>query len=332
MITFYPDLQRHHPLRTPGWRWRRACWLLERGRYFSRRRDDAQTGRAIHYLRALTRSRSGRPGARIRKHYSDIHAARQLHESAAPTKLLVQARLLARQSSLEIAVLTGVSFPVLETYEQLLFNIRNHLGARDWICLNAIGPTVRPGTALPDAEAVLKSFAYYGGPLVLEAVLPYLVGGKNLFDPPLDLSTAEGRREQAVRLAVAAQLLPRDASTESKLHKIMLLLQGRERKRPIRRAPAALLAQQTNARVAEAVARATSERAVDVERSVTAAFAAALRESRRPGKRPVACWRPKVDSDGARPSSVACAGRGRWRWRSMAGGVTTTEASAAAEK
>jgi hypothetical protein len=76
---------------------------------------------------------------------------------------------------------------------------------------------------------------------VLEAVLLYLTGGKDLFDPPLDLSTQEGRREQAVRLAVAAHLLPDDARTGARLHKIMEILLERGRNRPVRPAPAPLL-------------------------------------------------------------------------------------------
>jgi hypothetical protein len=76
----------------------------------------------------------------------------------------------------------------------------------------------------------------------LEAVLPYLCCGKDLFDPPLDLATPEGRREQAVRLAVADQLLPQDESKDRKLHKIMLLLPESDRKPAVRYPQASLLA------------------------------------------------------------------------------------------
>jgi len=47
MGTYYPDLQRHSFFRPPDWRWRRAQWLVTRGRYYSRRRDDVETGRAV---------------------------------------------------------------------------------------------------------------------------------------------------------------------------------------------------------------------------------------------------------------------------------------------
>jgi hypothetical protein len=109
------------------------------------------------------------------------------------------------------------------------------------------------------------------------AVLPYLLDGKDLFNLSPDLSTAEGRREQAVRLAVAAHMLPRDAATEKKLHRIMLILQERERQRPVRRSPAALVARQADARVAEALADAPSGPAVDRNQSATATGGEALR-------------------------------------------------------
>src|SRR5262249_49584909 len=148
------------------------------------------------------------------KSYADIRAAQQLQEDRRTTRLLVQARLLARQTSAAIALLTGVPVPVVDTYEMLFFNVRGHLHAPHWIHLHAIGPKWRPGTAIPDAGAVLKSFAFHGGPLVLNAVLPYLIGGKDLFEPPLDLTTEQGRKEQAVRLAAAAELLPRGVGTD----------------------------------------------------------------------------------------------------------------------
>ena len=55
MSRYFPDLQRHSFFRPPDWRWRRAQWLVARGRYVTPRRDDEETGRAVRYLRALAR-------------------------------------------------------------------------------------------------------------------------------------------------------------------------------------------------------------------------------------------------------------------------------------
>ena len=72
MITFYPDLQRHSLLRTPDWRWRRARWLVERGRYFSRRRDDHEFVECVLHLL----SEIPNPAKRVREPYS-LHALQE---------------------------------------------------------------------------------------------------------------------------------------------------------------------------------------------------------------------------------------------------------------
>jgi hypothetical protein len=179
---------------------------------------------------------------------------------------MIQARLLARQPVDEVARRTGVPVAVVNAYQGLFFDVVDCLDARDWVLVRAIGMGTWSGKAFPDHGALLKCFAYFGGPLVLEAVLPYLVGGKDLFDPPLDLSTEGGRREQVVRLAVAVHLLPKDATTDRRLHQIMLILRERERKRPSRHAPAPLLAQNLDFMLEE-LPVATQPGHVDAEES-----------------------------------------------------------------
>ena len=171
---------------------------------------------------------------------------------------------------------TGLPPSVVDTYEALFFHCRDRLDARDWILTHAVGRRLLPGTATPDPAPVLKAFAYYGGPRVLEAVLPYLLGGRDCLEPPGDLSTPEARRDQAARLAVAAQMLPRDPATEKKLFKIALLVREWELRRPKKRSPAPLLAQDLDARLAEAPAGPSWTRADDGDRPSVAAAAEAL--------------------------------------------------------
>ena len=277
MSIFYPDLQRHSLCCPADWRWRRARWLLARGRYACRRRDDEPTSQAVRYLRALARPFTKRRRAADLAHYADVHAARRLNEEGGASKVVVQARLLARQTSPEIALHTEVPVRVVDAFEALFFQCRDRFSARDWIRLHCIGPLASALTGVPDAAAVLKMFAYYCGAVVLDAVLPYLAGGKDLFDAPLDLTTPEGRQEQAVRLAVAVHLLPRVAAADARLHQIMLLLLEREHKQPVRHAEAPLLAAQTESRVTEALAGAPPELSGDVERPAIDTVEARLR-------------------------------------------------------
>jgi hypothetical protein len=279
MKVYFPDVQRSSCNRHPDWRWGRAGWLVENGRYFSRRRDDADTGRAAHYLRALARSRRGDPRADLLQRFPDIHAARQLREGGGATQVVVQARLLARQTPDDIARLTGVPAQVIDAYEALFFHCRDRLDASDWVLVQAVGMRAGAGSEGPDPAVIFKWFAYQGGPVVLEAVQPYLCGGKDLFDPPLDLATPEGRREQAVRLGVAAQLLPAGAATDRKLHKIMLLLLESDRNSVVHHPPVPFLAQHLDSRLQELHESALYEHADEEDRAVSATSADRLQQT-----------------------------------------------------
>ena len=105
----------------------------------------------------------------------------------------------------------------------------------------------------------------------------YLIGGRSLFDPPLDLSTVEGRREQAVRLAVAIEVLPRDPATDFKLHKIMLILRERERKRPLQGDAEPIVVQNLDFHLRELFANVSTESAASEQRTPAAPISAALR-------------------------------------------------------
>jgi hypothetical protein len=221
-------IQRHHPLRAPAWRWERAQWLLAHHHNFSRLRDDQPTGRALHFLRelsrphrhSLNRAATGDP---------DLAAAYQLYQRSGRIGLLLEARLLMGHDSVEIERHTAVPTSVVEVYEAVFFNCRDRLHARDWIVCCALGTPPSGASIGPDKAAVLKRFAFFGGPHIFDAVRPYLLEGKDLFESPLDLATPEGRREQTIRLAVAVHLLPNNAATQWKLQKIMLLVQERDR-------------------------------------------------------------------------------------------------------
>jgi hypothetical protein len=265
MLPYHPELQTFSFLRLPDWRWRWAGRLVARGRHVTHRRDDDTTARAVHYLRTLAH----RGEATAERRYPEVAAAQRLHAAGGVTRLLVQARLLARQGTADVARLTGVPARVVEAYEALFFQCRDRLDACDWVTARLIGPPAGQAAA-PDAESVLKKFAYYGGPAVLDAVLPYLVGGRDLFDPPPDLATPAGRREQSFRLAVAAALLPNDAAADKKLHRIRSILLECERQRIVYGVSGPLLAQSLDARLGELPADARIAHADGTVRGVQA--------------------------------------------------------------
>ena len=219
------EFQEDNPMRPLAWRWQRAWWIVSHHQNFSRRRDDAATRRIVAYLRA--RGRRGRVVRSVRtKQFADIRAACEINECGDSTRLVLQARILARQSSVEISQTTGVPADTVDAFEAMFFHCRDRLTAADWIATQAIRKTA---AGLPEtkAGAGLKTFAYHGGPVVLDAVLPYFLGGRDIFERALDLSTPEGRREHAARLAVASWLVPDDERSRRKLTRIMMILQDR---------------------------------------------------------------------------------------------------------
>jgi hypothetical protein len=219
MNPLYPELQKHSPVRRPEWRWRRARVLVERHQYFSPRRDDDATGRAVGYMQRLGRSTRTHSA---KKHFPDIEVAHGLYREGGAMRVLLEARILARQSPSEIARVTELPSEVIVTYEALFFNVLDRLDAYGWIQARAIGNPA-PGQA-PSSEMALKAFAYNGGPLVLDLAIPYLIGGKKLFDAPPDLSNPEGRLQQSVQLALAMYMLPFGQKIDERLSRIMLLL------------------------------------------------------------------------------------------------------------
>jgi hypothetical protein len=258
MIPTHPHFQQQNPLRRPDWRWRRAAWLINHRRSFSKRRDDDQTRQALNYLRGAIRCQ-GVAITKLLDRFPEIHAARQLHDNGGLTELMVQARLLARQPSADIAALTGVQATLVDTYEALFFCCRDRIDACDWVVCHAIHGQ-SGGYFKTQKPTLVKFFAYHGGPSVLEAVLPFLLGGKDPFEVPQDPCSIEGRRELIAGLAVAVHLLPEDAATIKKLDKIRLLLLESKHNQVVNPVSTAILVQNLDARLAEACSIAPSQR------------------------------------------------------------------------
>lgn len=238
----YAEIQQYSPFRPVDWRWRRAKWLVARGRNFSRRRDDDETGRAVRYIRAFARCAESRLPRSFLTQYRDLNAASRIEDAGGVTEILLQARLIAGQSTEEITQSTGIPPNVVDAYEKTFFHCRDRLCARDWVSIRAIG-NYDFEDAAAGAAVIFKRFAYFGGPLALEAVLPVLpdlLAGRDLFEKPLDLTTPSGQRDHGVRLAIASQMLPYGPAIDKKLLEIMLIMRDKGHRRPITRSPASI--------------------------------------------------------------------------------------------
>lgn len=166
MLEAIYGFQRHNLFCPPDWRWRAAC-ILARSRRRSRRAIEIDAGVSMlaGYLRNKE-ARRRRPVGPL-PDYSPIQAALSLYESGGDLRNEVQARILARQTDVEIGAVVGLTPEVVLAFEWGFFAVRDRIDARDWIKARAIGVRFLPG----DNAAIWKHFAYYGGPLVLESVM-----------------------------------------------------------------------------------------------------------------------------------------------------------------
>ena len=170
----------------PHWRWVRAQELLRQNKNPSRTLDDEWTALTFQYLRRrASLSRPDRlssfPG-RLRK----LRRAHCIREAGGPLQLEIEARLLARMTTEEIAESMGISRGVVEAYEAMFFSVREFLDCKEWILLFAtdvVGPA-----ALPDAR-LWRACAYLGGRRMVQFMLECLKPR----DRVLDLHTIHSR-------------------------------------------------------------------------------------------------------------------------------------------
>lgn len=152
-----PELSPRCPCRPHRWRWERAGFLNEGAR--RERWEDTWVRRAHRYRQALnapTQSSSD----------PTLQAAEAIARGEPRRRCEIESRILAGQSDDVIALRFGLTPEVVATYETLFFAVRERLLQRDWIATVAIH-----AGACSDIERFLRRYAYFGGPLVLNAVI-----------------------------------------------------------------------------------------------------------------------------------------------------------------
>jgi hypothetical protein len=152
----------------------------------------------------------------------DISAAVAIVEGEPTARLAVEAGLLAGEPIEAVARRCGVPVEAAEVYEQLFFNVVDRLENTSYILFHAVGAASYKGFAGDDSGAVLKWFAYMGGPVVLDALIDLDFGSP---DRPEDERFLD---ELRLKLAVAIKLLPIDSSTAPRLIRLYLRLRQAE--------------------------------------------------------------------------------------------------------
>jgi hypothetical protein len=221
-IPLYALYKRHDPFATPHWRWSRAVWLAKRFSRASERLDDWPTRRTYHFLRCLGRCQDQREQDEVRRDFPDLAGACSIYRENGNVRLELECRVLAGQTNREIAGIMSLPVPVIRTYERIFYCVRHRLHACDWVVLAATGNKFVTESGAPNIGAIARQFAFFGGPPILNMVLPCLLDGSTLSDDPLDLSTPAGRRTMRVRLAVQTMVMPTDEKTALEMLKLWL--------------------------------------------------------------------------------------------------------------
>jgi len=138
-------------------------------------------------------------------------AAALLRPANRGLRIEVEARLLAGQSSDDIGRKTGIDAVTLEWFEALHYHCRDRLGYPGYVRHTLLGePPTAIGGRLPLELA--RWYAFFGGPLVLETVLPVL---RSPFERPNDPTAAA---TWAAALASAtARVMPVEADAPALL-------------------------------------------------------------------------------------------------------------------
>jgi len=177
-----------NPVRRPQWRLDRVLQLVRhRPQPLWPRRVDCHAIRVYRrILLELAAARNDEDAVDKLEHESpDICYAHALHYSAdAEPRQILEARLLTSESLDLIAKRMGTSTKAIEYYEALFFNVRDRLDSDDWIRSVIRGNfhkaerNASNGMDVEQRGYAMRLFAYYGGPLVLDAVIQGLSQAK----------------------------------------------------------------------------------------------------------------------------------------------------------
>jgi hypothetical protein len=201
----YPARQRYSVCRSPAWRWQRARAIVEQHLTCTARTDDALTRRAVDYRRACELPLSGSPTQGGVPADAVLHAAHRLYEAGGLVRFIVQARLLARQSPCDVARLTSLETAVIETFEAIFFEVRDHLDARDWVANQVLWPGLEANLPTEALGGALMAIGYRLGAAILDIALAVATG------TPLPCwvyaAAGEPARLYEARVRLAAKLL-----------------------------------------------------------------------------------------------------------------------------
>ncbi|MBI2823150.1 MAG: hypothetical protein HYX69_00500 [Planctomycetia bacterium] len=161
-LALFLEAEHVNPCRKPWWRWELAGALSS-----ALSLDDiGSLDPALARAARLRRSLQAAPADALPADLTDMAVAYQITQMEL-RKWHLQARLLARETTEEIADRTGFSEATVDFYEEVFFNVRPHLSARGWIRATVLEAIMDQS----ERAFQLAELGYLGGPCVLESVI-----------------------------------------------------------------------------------------------------------------------------------------------------------------
>jgi hypothetical protein len=221
------DVIKDSPFRRPAWRSERAFEMLtHRPRPLRPRRSDDQYVRAYYWYmqNSLAAGDDAVERQHLHREMPHVGQAHWLYSSDVEQRQILEARLLTSETFDEIAERFVTAAQTIECFEQLFFNVRDRMQATDWLIKAIQGPhedraRSRDGVMTPAQRGfAYRHFAYFGGPLILDAVVMCLSRQQDE-DSCLDEAT---RDVVSSRAALATSLLVVDGQNVMRLLKLAL--------------------------------------------------------------------------------------------------------------
>jgi hypothetical protein len=115
--------------------------------------------------------------------------------------------VLAGEHPRGIAAKAGLRDGVVELYERLFFDVRDRLGAPDFIMSQVVGPKAYMGLNAQDLDVLWKLLGYVHGPDALDAAIPL---GEGVFSTDVSepVLKSQSRSKVQLRLDVLVRMEP----------------------------------------------------------------------------------------------------------------------------
>lgn len=163
------------PNRPPNWRWERARWLNESGKYARKKLEDPYVLAAKRFQSRWNKCRNDAERMTLERQFPGIYWAYHIYKDVNNvTRYQIEARLLAGEKPERIAQRCFITSPdIVRWYERLFFNVSDAMDSLDYLCGVVVGRAIYHGVTDRDFDILWKLYAIAsrGQPGVLDDLL-----------------------------------------------------------------------------------------------------------------------------------------------------------------